>query len=445
MSEEKGRGGFDLDHHRTIGDRAKLLREAMRELYDGASEEYAKIKPHLVLADEVKNKAYVNDGAGRLRRCTDPDDVLRYADERISRLYMKRKKDDYLFSTFILHLPKNYCTELKDFYEDTVTIEDEETGEKTTKKVKSSRWIAKDEKQAEKYFADAIQFLAEKVIPGGYDAILGIDIQYSETTPHVHVLTDPYEDDPKHLGKLRNSHGRAYGRHRDVTYMGKDKKGKPQRKQILGPVKMRKYHADFKEFMIARDWEIEAEVSDRSKEKLSQKDFVELQQRKALLEYQTEVAEKKIKRQKANFQFFADDVYAREDNVRAGELKLEAGQRELEAGQHELKNKNEELENKNAEIERKNDVVSKNLEASERDREEAAEILARLREGEDAMELLELFLQQAKAKGWNPEAIAKLENKKKVYKGALQYGSAAEVPNAFNGAETEEGVGLQFS
>ena len=406
MSETKGRGGFDTRHHKTREDRAKLLREAMRELYPGASEEYAKVKPHLVLEDEAKNKAYVNDGNGGLRRCTDPNDVLKYADERVSRLHMKRnEKRDYLFSTFLLHLPKNYCEEIRDYYEDTVTIKNKKTGEKTTKKVKSSRWIAKDEKQAEAYFSDTIEFLARCVIPGGYDAILGVDVQYSETTPHIHILADTYENDPAHPGKLRNSHGRAYGHHPDVVYRIKDEDGKPRTKQISGKAKMRDYHKLFKEYMIVRGWDIESEVSDRSKEKLSQNDFEELQMWQTIVDLQAEENEKELVERAIQLQAFAEEVHRRE-----AEVTLE---------RHELEKERDALEQERAEI-------RKNLQASKRDRDEAAQILARNKENKGVLEEIDLFINQAKAHGWNPE---RPENLRKRYK------TAAEISDVYTTVE----------
>ena len=128
-----------------------------------------------------------------------------------------------------------------------------------------SRWVARDRDEALQYFEDAMEYMAQEVIPGGWDAILGADIQFSESTPHIQVLADPFAPDPKHPGQLRTEFSRAYGSHRDV----RDDKGR----QISGQAKFRRYHAGLKEWMLDKGWEIEADVDPLRHDKTATKEM----------------------------------------------------------------------------------------------------------------------------------------------------------------------------
>ncbi|MGP2496018.1 hypothetical protein ACTUM0_08040, partial [Schaalia turicensis] len=99
---------------------------------------------------------------------------------------------------------------------------------------------------------DVVRFLGNNVVPGGFEAILGFDVQYSETTPHVQLLADTFADDPKHEGGLRPEWSRAYAAHRDVR--GEDGK------MVTGREKLERYQDDLKAYMIARGWPVEREV-----------------------------------------------------------------------------------------------------------------------------------------------------------------------------------------
>ena len=159
---------------------------------------------------------------------------------------------------FVLHLPKSLCREVKDFYP---VLDDDghETGRRR------SRWVARDRDEALQYFEDAMGYMAQEVIPGGWDAILGADIQFSESTPHIQVLADTFAPNPKHPGQLRSEFSRAYGAHRDV----RDDKGR----QIGGKAKLRRYHAGLKEWMLDKGWEIEADVDPLRHDKTATKDM----------------------------------------------------------------------------------------------------------------------------------------------------------------------------
>lgn len=258
-------------HAREVSqERGAILDEMMRELKDESIERWAQRNPSIVVEDEGLNRAYVNNGDGRLVPCKDPKEVLAYGQQRLAKLSTpvkepkldpvtgKEKGGTTTSSMFVLHLPKSLCEEVKDFYP--VFDEDgNETGQRR------SRWVARDRKEAMRYFKDALAYMTQEVIPGGRDAILGFDIQFSESTPHIQILADTFAPDPKHPGQLRTEFSRAYGSHRDV----RDNKGR----QMSGQVKFRRYHDGLKQYMIERGWPVERDVDPLRHDKTATKDM----------------------------------------------------------------------------------------------------------------------------------------------------------------------------
>lgn len=270
MSDVVGRTGFHVTHTKAVSERGAILDEMMRELKDESSKRWAKRNPNIVVEDEGLNIAYVNNGDDRFVRCKDPKEVLAYGQQRLAKLSTpvkepkldpvtgKEKGGTTTSSMFVLHLPKSLCEEVKDFYP--VFDEDgNETGQRR------SRWVARDRKEAMRYFKDALAYMTQEVIPGGRDAILGFDIQFSESTPHIQILADTFASDPKHPGQLRSEFSRAYGSHRSV----RDDKGR----QMSGQAKFRRYHAGLKEWMLDKGWEIEADVDPLRHDKTATKDM----------------------------------------------------------------------------------------------------------------------------------------------------------------------------
>ncbi len=270
MSNVVGRTGFHVTHTKSVSERGAILDEMMRERIPGASERWAQRNPSIVVEDEGLNRAYVNNGDDRFVRCKDPKEVLAYGQQRLAKLSTpvkepkldpvtgKEKGGTTISSMFVLHLPKSLCEEVKDFYP--VFDEDgNETGQRR------SRWVARDRKEAVRYFRDALAYMTQEVIPGGRDAILGFDIQFSESTPHIQILADTFAPDPKHPGQLRTEFSRAYGSHRSV----RDDKGR----QMSGQAKFRRYHAGLKEWMLDKGWEIEADVDPLRHDKTATKEM----------------------------------------------------------------------------------------------------------------------------------------------------------------------------
>ena len=268
MDNVVGRTGFHVTHTKAVSERGAILDEMMRELKDESIERWAQRNPSIVVEDEHLNVALVNDGEGGFDPCSDPKQVIAYGNARLAKLSSpirdpkpdpitgKLKGGTPTTSMFVLHLPKSLCEEVPDFYP--VYEDGKEVGRR-------SRWVARDRDEAMRYFSDAVEYLAADVIPGGIDAVLGVDIQFSESTPHIHVLADTFAPDPKHPGQLRSEFSRAYSSHRDV----RDDKGR----QMSGQAKFRQYHKGLKEYMLERGWEIEADVDPLRHDKTATKDM----------------------------------------------------------------------------------------------------------------------------------------------------------------------------
>ena len=268
MDNVVGRTGFHVKHTKAVSERGAILDEMMRELKDESIERWAQRNPSIVVEDEDSNIALVNDGEGGFDICTNPKQVLAYGNARLAKLSSpirdpkldpvtgKLKGGTTTTSMFVMHLPKSLCEEVPDFYP--VYDHGKEVGRR-------SRWVARDREEAKQYFDDVVEYLATHVIPGGADAVLGVDIQFSESTPHIHVLADTFAPDPKHPGQLRSEFSRAYGAHRDV----RDDKGR----QMSGQAKFRRYHAGLKEWMLDKGWEIEADVDPLRHDKTATKEM----------------------------------------------------------------------------------------------------------------------------------------------------------------------------
>lgn len=269
MSNVVGRTGFHVTHEKSVKKRGAILDEMMRELKDESVERWAQRNPSIVVEDEKFNVAFVNNGKGSFDLCKDPKEVLVYGQQRLAKLSTpvkepkrdpvtgKEKGGTTTSSMFVLHLPKSLCREVKDFY----PVFDEDGHEVGRR----SRWVARDREEAMQYFSDAMEYMAQEVIPGGLDAILGADIQFSESTPHIQVLADTFAPDPKHPGQLRTEFSRAYGSHRDV----RDDKGR----QMSGQAKFRRYHDGLKQYMLERGWDIERDVDPLRHDKTATKDM----------------------------------------------------------------------------------------------------------------------------------------------------------------------------
>jgi len=261
MSEAIGRTGFHVKHVKhggqgTSAERGKILGEMMRELDPKLSAYWAAQNSNIVAADEPLNEAYVNDGGGSFHRCTNTKEVISYGDAREKKVTRKIGANSVTLSLLVAHLPKSMCVEVPDFY----PVLDDGGKQKFNDAgapVMRSRWVARDRDEARKYFMDALGYLANEVLPGGMDAVHGIDVQHSESTPHIQILADTFGPSPKDPDALRVDASRAWFSHRDVRYPESHEKAD---KMISGNEKMRGYHEQLKEHMLALGYPVEAEV-----------------------------------------------------------------------------------------------------------------------------------------------------------------------------------------
>ena len=311
MDNVVGRTGFHVTHTKAVSERGAILDEMMRELKDESVERWAQRNPNIVVEDEDSNIALVNDGEGGFDICTNPKQVLAYGNARLAKLSSpirdpkldpvtgKLKGGTTTTSMFVMHLPKSLCEEVPDFYP--VYDHGKEVGRR-------SRWVARDREEAKQYFDDIVEYLATHVIPGGADAVLGVDIQFSESTPHIHVLADTFAPDPKHPGQLRSEFSRAYGQHRDV----RDDKGR----QIGRKAKFRQYHADLKKFMLERGWDIEPDVDPLRHDKTATKEMygAMMDKQRALDEHKQYLAVERNEIEQSNNRL--DDEWERLDMTR---------------------------------------------------------------------------------------------------------------------------------
>lgn len=265
MSEIVGRAGFHVQHAKSFGERGAIIHEMMRELDEDSIAYWAARNRNIVVADERYDEAFVNDGAGGFRRCTDRQDVIAYGDARIGKVRRKLTEDHLdpktgkmrggtvTLSLLVLHLPKSMCIEIPEGYP-RLTDDGTPLLDADGKPLWRSRWIARNRDEARRFFEDEIRYLAENVIPGGWAAIHGYDVQHSESTPHVQLLGDTFAPDPKHPGSLRAEASRAWFEHRDV----RDENGKMKR----GPDKMRDYHAGLKARLVGLGYDISPDFDD---------------------------------------------------------------------------------------------------------------------------------------------------------------------------------------
>lgn len=298
MDNVVGRTGFHVTHTKAVSERGAILDEMMRELKDESIERWAQRNPSIVVEDEHSNIALVNGGDGDMVPCEDPKEVIAYGQQRLAKLSTPVKEPKrnpatgketggmWTSSMFVLHLPKSLCREVKDFY----PVFDEDGHEVGRR----SRWVARDRDEALQYFSDAMEYMAQEVIPGGWDAILGADIQFSESTPHIQVLADPFAPDPKHPGQLRTEFSRAYGSHRDV----RDDKGR----QMSGKAKFRRYHDGLKQYMLEKGWPVERDVDPLRHDKTATKGTYGAlkDQQRALDEYKQELADERSDIEQSN-------------------------------------------------------------------------------------------------------------------------------------------------
>ena len=249
--------------------RKNVAREGMRDLDEKDTQHFAKQNSNIVRAETYKNQSFVNDGNGGFRYASSVDEAVAYQEQRLAKVNRKIADRSMESMDFVVHLPKTMCVEVPDYYPG---VRDEKTGKVGKRR---SRWIAKDEDEAKRYFEDALEYLQQHVFPGGQASVAWYSMQFDESTPHIQGVSDVFDEDPKKPGTLRISGSRAYMSHRDVVYEDGPKKGK----QISGRDKLRGYQEGLREHMISLGYPVEHEVSDRAHESFTKQRYGEIMDR----------------------------------------------------------------------------------------------------------------------------------------------------------------------
>lgn len=278
MSEQVGRAGFKVTHTKNASERGAILHEMMRELDDESIAYWADRNPNIVAEDEALNLAFVNDSQGGFRRCSDRAEVIAYGNERLSRVHRKitppkldpvtgEVKGGTTTTTMVVsHLPKSLCVEVKDFYPRLYRRGSKKGQPRLDAEGNStfrSRWVARDRAEAVRYFDDVREILCSMGCPGGQAGMLGIDYQFSESTPHAQFLLDAFGEDPKHEGGLRADGTRFWYAHAG---------------------RLSAMHDQLKKELIARGWDISPDFDAEHTDALTKADYEELQDRRAELD-----------------------------------------------------------------------------------------------------------------------------------------------------------------
>lgn len=269
-----GHAAFHLQHdaHGERGNRAdrrRILHESMRHLDPRDVRRHAAKNPNIVATDAHLNESFVNDGRGGFTFAPSVAKVLDYGDARLAGVRRKITADQKTVNRFVVHLPKNLCREIPDYYPRRNNDGSERLDPATGEPMSRSRWVARDRDEALRYFRDAIAYLAVRVIPGGQAAIHGWATNYDESTPHIQLMADPFAPDPKAPASqpvaLRTMQSQAYSSHRDVR--GADGR------QLSGAEKLREYQRGLREHMLARGWPVEKDVSARHGKEMPKAEF----------------------------------------------------------------------------------------------------------------------------------------------------------------------------
>lgn len=390
MTDEVGRAGFHARHTKAVGERVPLLHEMMRHLDPAAVQYWAALNPSIVVADEPLNVALVNDGAGGVRPCSDAAEVIAYGERRLAKVGRKPKEDRWdekkkkwvggtiTTTAIVCHLPKSMCVEVPDFYPRThkngKPMLDPVTGEQ----MRRSRWVARDRDEALRYFADVREFLTRNVVPGGADALLGEDIQFSESTPHDQFLFDAFAPDPKKPGQLRAAASDAYYSSRNVL----DADGK----QKSGRQKFRDYHADLKSFLIGRGYDISPDFDElRHMSGEGKADYERLEDERVYAERMKAAAEKE--RADVDVQWSEIEAQVDETNAQfdAERTRLNGIVQHVTAAQAELKQRAAEVESERAKVHEARAQALAEIDRATLARQQAADALRRAEEAERAL------------------------------------------------------------
>ncbi len=360
MSEPTGHAAFHLlkegpthsgTDAGTKAQRRAVLKESMRHLDPKDVARHARKNPSIVSADSHLNTAFVNDGEGGFGVASAVGEVIAYGNAREGAVRRKISKGWTTVNLFVVHLPKTLCVEIEDYYPRVHRNGQRRLDPITGEPMSRSRWLARDRDEAMRYFADAVAFLSEHVIPGGQAAIHGWATNFDETTPHIQLMADPFAPDPKapatKTGALRTEQNQAYGEHRE--------RRDANDKLIHRRDKFRRYQAEMREHMLARGWPVEKDPGPRHGKGQSNSEYQDAQDERAdaaahnaaaqEAEARAEAAQADARRtHEAAFDLVADMVEAQQVGDHELELEREEMYGELGAEHAKLRRKEQQVD-----------------------------------------------------------------------------------------------------
>ncbi|OBC01727.1 hypothetical protein [Gordonia sp. 852002-50395_SCH5434458] len=282
--------------------RRRIAREAQRKTAGSdAVAYYARKNPAINTAKTHLNIDMVNDGAGGFRPTRHIEEVVAYGDRRVAHLKPGLKDGNRYMVTTVFHCPWAYLEPDGTHYQ---AVDRDgapkvyASGPRKGEPILEPRYRVKPgcEEIVDRYFEDCLARTAQ-LLPGGQAAIHGYSRNRDETRDHLQIESDPYAEAPskKDPDALRNGYSLTFGRHpKDamVPKLGND--GQPildadgkQRMVREGPsAKMERYHAEFREYMVARGYAVDPERDEQRHDR-----HLGLQDYKDLEHSRTEVAE----------------------------------------------------------------------------------------------------------------------------------------------------------
>lgn len=279
--------------------RKGLLHEGARSLNDAHEQKWAADNPNIRPDFASQNRVFVQRldangdwGLSAIDTSGEEESFVDYGDARVARLDRKVREGQVEVSSMAFHYPKDWCDE----HPNEAQAVDKKTGKLVFDKfgdpVMVSRYTAKDQDEMLSYFGDCLEYLANKL--GSEENIHGAFIHLDERTPHMQVVFDSFQVSDKDPDKLRMSHSRLWGEHRDVrypdgTFVGdKDMSGKV----MSGSAKMKKFHQEMRDYMADRGWEVSREYSENHDTHLTKDEYAAIENERKANEQEKEKIDK---------------------------------------------------------------------------------------------------------------------------------------------------------
>lgn len=147
----------------------------------------------VVPRDTGHNLRMINSGTpGHFRQVVPGDNTLAPSLRRADHLAHTPSRGVGCLTAVTVALPTSMCEEIRDFYRVAVLNHYPEPG-----CLSRSRWVARDLKEATRFFAMILDELANHILLGGWDAIGAYSVHLDESCPYIRVLCDNFGPRPR--------------------------------------------------------------------------------------------------------------------------------------------------------------------------------------------------------------------------------------------------------